>query len=301
MNKLIWFFFMFSLVSYSQQESYYSLYKYNMQVINPAFAGAESDLSFSFLNRSQWESLDDSPKTMAFSFSSKRKNNVGLGISVVSDKVFVEKQTFAYVDFSYLLDLDQTKIFLGLKGGGNFYRTSSLNLEDYNQIIDPAQRELSRFNPNVGAGVYIRNKIYWFSFSIPRLFNIKRNQDLSLGAKDRVHTYIGGGLELPLSESLILKPMIMLRKVKSLPLSKDLGVFLGIKNKFDLGISLRSNSSFSAMTLFKISEIFYVGYAYETPTNNSLSNLNIKTNEIFLKIKLNKSKKEILPEGKVDN
>ena len=76
---------------------------------------------------------------------------------------------------------------------------------------------------------------------------------------------------------------------------------MGIKNKFDLGISLRSNSSFSAMTLFKISEIFYVGYAYETPTNNSLSNLNIKTNEIFLKIKLNKSKKEILPEGTVDN
>jgi hypothetical protein len=55
------------------------------------------------------------------------------------------------------------------------------------------------------------------------------------------------------------------------------------------------------MTLFKISKIFYVGYAYETPTNNSLSNLNIKTNEIFLKIKLNKSKKEILPEGTVDN
>ena len=112
MNKLIWFVFMFSLVSYSQQESYYSLYKYNMQVINPAFAGVESDLSFSFLNRSQWESLDDSPKTMAFSFSSKRKNNVGLGISVVSDKVFVEKQTFAYLDFSYLLDLDLSLIHI---------------------------------------------------------------------------------------------------------------------------------------------------------------------------------------------
>ena len=115
MNKFILLVFLCSFISYSQQESYYSLYKYNMQVINPAFAGAESDLSFSFLNRSQWESLDDSPKTMAFSFSSKRKKNVGLGISVVSDKVFVEKQTFAYIDFSYQLDMDKTKIFLGLK------------------------------------------------------------------------------------------------------------------------------------------------------------------------------------------
>ena len=76
MNKFILLVFLCSFISYSQQESYYSLYKYNMQVINPAFAGAESDLSFSFLNRSQWESLDDSPKTMAFSFSSKREKKM---------------------------------------------------------------------------------------------------------------------------------------------------------------------------------------------------------------------------------
>ena len=57
------------------------------------------------------------------------------------------------------------------------------------------------------------------------------------------------------------------------------------------------------MTLFKISEILYIGYAYETPSDKSLSNLSIKTNELFLSIKLNKSKKEILsvPEEKVNN
>ena len=295
MKKLIYLVFLFSFVIYSQQESYYSLYNYNMQVINPAYTGAEADLLFSFLNRSQWESLDDSPKTMAFSFSSKRKNNVGLGLSVVSDKVFVERQTFAYVDFSYLLDMGKTRIFLGLKGGGNFYRASSLDLEDYNSTIDPAQSELSRFNPNVGAGVYIKNKTYWFSFSIPRLFNVKRNEDLNLGAKDRVHSYIGAGFELPVNKNLTFKPMIMLRKVKSLPLSTDIGGFLSILNKFDLGISHRSNSSFSAMTLVRISKSFDIGYAYEAPTNTSLLNQSIKTNEFFLRIKINKSEKKDPP------
>ena len=300
MKKLIYIVFLFPFVMFSQQESYYSLYNYNMQVINPAYAGAESDLLFSFLNRSQWESLDDSPKTMAFAFSSKRKNNVGLGLSVVSDKVFVERQTFAYADFSYLLDMGKTKIFLGLKGGGNFYRAGSLDLEDYNPTIDPAQRELSRFNPNVGAGVYVKNKIYWFSFSIPRLFNVKRNEDLNLGAKDRVHSYIGAGLELPISKILTFKPMIMLRKVKSLPLSKDIGGFLNISNKFDLGISHRSNSSFSVMTLVKISKSFDIGYAYEAPTNTSLLNQSIKTNEFFLRFKFEKNEKEDLPEKTKD-
>ena len=300
MKKLIYLVFLFSFVIYSQQESYYSLYNYNMQVINPAYTGAEADLLFSFLNRSQWESLEDSPKTMAFSFSSKRKKNVGLGLSVVSDKVFVERQTFAYVDFSYLLDMGKTRIFLGLKGGGNFYRASSLDLEDYNSTIDPAQSELSRFNPIVGAGVYIKNKTYWFSFSIPRLFNVKRNEDLNLGAKDRVHSYIGAGFELPVSKSLTFKPMIMLRKVKSLPLSKDIGGFLSISNKFDLGISHRSNSSFSAMTMVRISKSFDIGYAYEAPTNTSLLNQSIKTNEFYLRIKINKTEKKDPPKKTSD-
>jgi len=115
--------------SHSQQESYYSLYRYNMQVINPAFAGSEDNDFVTILNRTQWLSEKDSPQTNAFSFSSKRKNNVGLGLSVVSDKVFVERQTFSYVDFSYNLKLNEkSDLFLGLKAGGNFYRSSPLLL-----------------------------------------------------------------------------------------------------------------------------------------------------------------------------
>ena len=191
--------------------------------------------------------------------------------------------------------MGKTRIFLGLKGGGNFYRASSLDLEDYNSTIDPAQSELSRFNPNVGAGVYIKNKTYWFSFSIPRLFNVKRNEDLNLGAKDRVHSYIGVGFELTVNKNLTFKPMIMLRKVKSLPLSTDIGGFLSISNKFDFGISHRSNSSFSAMTLVRISKRFDIGYAYETHTNTSLLNQSIKTNEFFLRIKINKAEEKDPP------
>ena len=105
MKKVVIILLLLPLLAFAQQESYYSLYRFNMQVINPAFAGAEADNMLTLLNRSQWAELDDSPRTMAFAYSSKRENNVGLGISIVSDKVFVEKQTFAYVDFSYMLDL----------------------------------------------------------------------------------------------------------------------------------------------------------------------------------------------------
>ena len=107
MNRYILILVLFSGKLFSQQESFYSLYQFNMQVINPAYAGAEGDQAFTLLNRSQWASIENAPKTTAFTYSSVRKKSVGLGISVVSDNVFVEQQTFAYVDFSYQLKMSE--------------------------------------------------------------------------------------------------------------------------------------------------------------------------------------------------
>ena len=78
------------------------MYRYNMNVINPAYAGAEASNMLSLLSRRQWSQMEDA-NTIAFAYSSARENNVGLGLSVVSDRVFIEQQTFAYIDFSYKL------------------------------------------------------------------------------------------------------------------------------------------------------------------------------------------------------
>ena len=285
-KTLILLLLLLPLFSLAQQESYYSLYRFNIQVINPAYAGAEAENMLSLLNRTQWAALDDSPRTMAMAFSSKRENNVGLGLSVVSDKVFVEKQTFAYVDFSYMLDLGDSKVFLGLKAGGNFYRSSSLNLEDYNTGIDPAQKEFSRFNPNVGAGMYLQNEKYWISFSIPRLFNVERDDDINIGAKDRVHSYLGAGLNFEIIEDIVLKPNLMFRKVAALPLSADLGAFVSFQNRIDFGASYRTNAALSLMTYVNVVNGIDIGYAYETPTDVSLAGQSIKTHEIFFRIRL---------------
>jgi len=280
----------FYIKSYAQQESYYSLYKYNMQVINPAFAGSEKNDFVTILNRTQWLSEKDSPQTNAFSFSSKRRNNVGLGLSVVSDKVFIEKQTFSYVDFSYNLKLNEkSDLFLGLKAGGNFYRSSPLLLEDYISIPDPSQQEFRRFNANLGVGLLINNPSYWVSFSIPRIFNVKRDDDLSIGAKDRVHSYLGTGLNLSLNKNFILKPAILLRKVVTLPLSADFSTFLSFENKVDFGLAYRTNSSFSGMALIKIFDSLNLGYAYEFPVETNLRNLSVNTHELLLQFRFRSS------------
>jgi type IX secretion system PorP/SprF family membrane protein len=274
------------LISFSQQESYYTLYRYNMNVINPAYAGALGKNVFAFTSRRQWSSMQDAPSTLAFSYSSERENNVGLGLSVVSDKVFIEQQTFAYVDFSYKLDMESTQLYLGLKAGGNFYSADPRALSAYSASSDPAQQQLSRFNPNVGAGAFLKGELFWASFSIPRLFNVKRESDnLAVTAKDRMHSYLGGGVDLPIGSGLLVKPSVMLRKVKGLPVTTDFTGMLSWQNQFDVGISYRSSSSFALLSVISLGG-FDIGYAYETPTASSLSQLNLKTHEIVLRINL---------------
>lgn len=233
--------------------------------------------------------MDDAPSTVAMSFSSARENNVGLGISVVSDNVFIEQQTFAYVDFSYKLDMGESQLYLGLKGGGNFYKADPSSLSSYTGG-DPTQVALSSFNPNIGAGAYYSASSFWVSFSIPRLFNSKRDGDLVVTAKDRVHSYVGGGAYIGIGNGLTVKPSLMLRKVKGLPITTDLTGMVSWQNSFDVGVSLRSNSSISLLSVISLG-MFDIGYAYETPTDGGLSQLNLKTHELVFRIRLGESDK----------
>lgn len=281
------------MLIYSQQQSYLSLYRYQMNIINPAYAGTEGKDVLSLTSRNQWMNIDNAPRTLVMSFSSERKKNVGLGISIELDKVFIEKQTFMYLDFSYKLQINQTtKLFLGLKAGGNFYKADTENLISTSNYNDPSQINLSRINPNFGAGLYLKGEKLWISLSVPRFFKVKRDKDMMISAKERIHNYLAMGYSFNISKDFEMKPGIMLRQVKGLPLNSEINNFIAYKNKYEIGVSLASNSSLSIMSLINISKGIDLGYAYQTSSGIKLSGLNLKTHELVLRIKFENLVKE---------
>ena len=281
------------MLIYSQQQSYLSLYRYQMNIINPAYAGTEGKDVLSLTSRNQWMNIDNAPRTLVMSFSSERKKNVGLGISIESDKVFIEKQTFMYLDFSYKLQMNETtKLFLGLKAGGNFYKADTESLISTSDYNDPSQINLSRINPNFGAGLYLKGEKLWISLSVPRFFKVKRDKDMMISAKERIHNYLAMGYSFNISKDFEMKPGIMLRQVKGLPLNSEINNFIAYKNKYEIGASLVSNFSVSIMSLINISKGIDLGYAYQTPSRSELSGLNLKTHELVLRIKFENLVKE---------
>ena len=63
----------------AQQDPQYTQYMYNMNVINPAYAGSRGTLSLGLLGRTQWTSVPGGPKTGTFSGDAPIGRRVGIG------------------------------------------------------------------------------------------------------------------------------------------------------------------------------------------------------------------------------
>jgi type IX secretion system PorP/SprF family membrane protein len=274
---------------FAQQESLITFYRNHMNLVNPAFIGSQEGTFVSSSLRYQWVGITNAPKTQAVSFYTPVGKKLHLGLSVINDEVFVEKQTNVNIDFSYRVDLNETlALYMGLKAGGNNYNVNVSGLESYNITFDPVLQNISRFNPNVGVGFYLKHDKYYISASAPRLLNTMRakNEDgLAVVATDRVHFYLSGGYQFSLSEDFDYMPSTMIRYVDGAPFSVDFTNTFTINKDFDLGLTYRTDNTlagFAGMTLNK----FKFGYAYEYATSSQLIGRANGSHEIFLQFRL---------------
>ncbi|WP_310594204.1 type IX secretion system membrane protein PorP/SprF [Flavobacterium sp.] len=275
----------------AQQETAYSFYRQHMNLVNPASVGIDSITVATTTLRKQWTGVANAPETQAVSFGTTLGKKVGFGMTVISDKTFVEKQTYFSVDFSYKLKMSETAdVYFGIKAGGNSYSVNTSGLETYNVQADPALASISTFNPNVGVGAIYKEGPMYISLSIPRLLNTKRATNeagYASVATDSPHIYLSGGYDVPLQgefSTLILKPSAMLRYVAGAPVSLDLTTMLQIDKTFELGGMYRTDKAYAAMATVLISNRLLFGFAYEMSTQPTLAAAR-NTNEILLQFK----------------
>ena len=117
----------------AQQDSQYTNYMYNTQVINPAYAGSREQLSALLLYRNQWVGLDGAPETYNFGIHKalERTPRVGLGLNFYQDAIGPADESNITADFSYTIPVNHngTQLAFGIKGGINL-----LNI-DYSKLV----------------------------------------------------------------------------------------------------------------------------------------------------------------------
>ncbi len=272
----------------AQQDPHFSMYKYNMNVITPAYAGTNGSLEALFGVRSQWVGIEDGPETLNFNVNSPIGRNIGVGLSVVNDRVFVLEETHVYADFSYKIQVaDELNLYAGVKAGGTFL---NIDLNELNIRNDPLFAEnVSSFNPNVGVGFYLKGEQYYVTLSAPALLQNDRFEKEGVSpvsASDDTSFFLGGGYDFALSDTFTLKPSVLGRAVNGSPISVDITAAGSYNDRLELGANYRLDESVTFfLTTGFIDGVLNFGYAYEYTTTD-VGTFNNGTHEVILKLRL---------------
>lgn len=280
----------------AQQDPHYTQYMYNMNVINPAYAGSKENMSFGLLYRKQWVDIEDAPSTFSFSGSTPVGKNVGIGLSLINDQIGPVEETNAYVDVSYTLNLGgEHRLAFGMKGGATFHKVGLFSEIGNGYVPDAGDEafaeDTSNTFLNVGAGFFYYTQKYYVAFSVP---NMLKSTHLDYNGRkfgtESLHYFLTGGYVFDLSANTKLKPFAMVKTAFDAPVSFDASVNALFFEKFELGVTYRLEDSFGGMVGYNITPNLKLGYAYD----HIISDLNVTTpssHEFILLFDLNFPKK----------
>lgn len=274
-------------VSYAQQDAQFTQYMYNTININPAYAGSRGAMSLFLMHRTQWVGLDGAPETNTASLNTPINNsNIGVGLSVVNDKIGPTTENAISADVSYTVQASEDyKLSFGIKGTANFFSLDRNKLLPENQN-DPSLVGFNKFTPNIGAGVYLHSDKTYVGLSVPNLIQTNRYNDNDVALfKEKINFYLIAGRVFDFSESVKFKPALLTKVVSGAPLQVDVSGNFMFFDKLVLGVAYRWDAAISAMAGFQVTDGLYIGYGYDHETTN-LKNYNSGSHEIFLRYEL---------------
>lgn len=237
----------------AQQDPNITNYLFNGLGFNPAFAGKTDYLSATFIYRSQWwgwsEDFSELPTTTIINVQAPVQKRVGLGLSLMRDRIGVTTNTSANFAFAYKIDINKTtRLSASLQVGLVSWNANwnQLTFRD-RQADDPVfnNGNISRTLPNFGAGLYFETKHYYIGFSLPRMVNFDLREvgeyesDLLASSQLYRHVYFTAGGNVPiLSQDIVYKPSILFRRVGTFGRAKQLTDSPSTPTALDIGNSI---------------------------------------------------------------
>jgi type IX secretion system PorP/SprF family membrane protein len=277
--------------AFAQQDPQYTQYMYNTLVINPGYAGSTGGLEANLLHRSQWIGMPGAPRTQSFSIHSpysQMHDNIGIGLSVVNDRLGPSDEIYIDGNFSYTIPTGiNSKWAFGLKTGarllsidwsrGRFYQEGDplLNTNINNRIA-----------PAVGAGIYYYTDRWYAGISVPNFIRTNIYDDIRESVtSDRLHYYAMAGYVFNLGENLKFKPAALAKIVSGAPVTVDVSANFLLQETVTLGAAYRWDDAVSALAGVQVTESLFVGYSYDYSTTD-LNKYNNGSHEIMIRFQI---------------
>lgn len=264
-------FLSWAVESTAQQRPVQSLYMFDPILINPAYAGTQVQLSATAIYRNQWVNLEGAPKTMTASVHSGfLKAKMGLGLIFSNDQIGIHNDASFYAIYSYKIKITPTStVSFGLQGGFNNLQSDYNKLNLKNQSDPNLAGLVTSLNPNVGTGIYYRNKSFYLGLSVPQLIKNKVfdvESSTSLSRQERYY-YLLFGSTFKLSNRVKLFPSALIRFQDEAPVSMDINSTFVLYDAVGLGVSYRLEEGVVGLFELQLNQNFHVGYAYDFTTS----------------------------------
>jgi len=280
-----------SLNIQAQQTPMYTHYMDNTLVVNPAYAGSRDALTVTAINRMQWVDFEGAPVTQSITLHSPLENDhLGLGFSILNDKIGPTNLTSVVLDFAYRFKLtENSKMSFGLSAGANLYQAnlSALQLDIQN---DPVflNNINNHITPNIGFGAYYSRERFYAGFSIPNLLEtsyseIDQGNGTSLIGKEQRHYFFIAGALFHVTENLDFKPTSFVKVTVGAPIQADLTASFIIQKRFLLGAMFRTGDAVGGLIGFDITEQLHLGYSYDWSFGLQTFKYNKGSHELILR------------------
>ena len=282
----------------AQQDPHFTHYMFNTLAVNPGYAGSRDALTITALGRHQWVGFKGAPLTQTITAHAPIFNDkVGLGLSIMNDRIGPTNNTSIFADFAYRIPMGQSKkarLTFGLKGGLNIMQVGLTNI-GVREDLDPkfAENFVNKLLPNFGFGVYYYTQNFYVGASVPRILETYFvNEDATasgggLGRQKRHYDLILGAM-LNLGKKAKLKPAMLLKVLEAVPPELDLSALFYLFNeKFWIGPAFRtawkSSDAVSGLIGVKVFDQFSIGYSFDYNLLNRTIKYNGGSHEIMLR------------------
>lgn len=257
----------------AQQDAQYTQYMYNMNILNPAYAGSKTGtLSISLLGRSQWAGVPGAPQTATLSVHSPITKRMGLGLSVLADKLGPVNEQFVFADYSYTIPVGYyDNLAFGVKAGVSLLNANLIDLQTIFQNDVNFDQNIGNLQPNFGFGAFYYSDIYYVGLSIPNLLKttyLEKEGGIVTDLSKKAHMFLTGGYVFDMSYEWKFKPSIMAKATMGTPLSFDLSANFLYDETYEVGASYRWDDSVSLLLNARVTDNLRIGYSYDFTTTD---------------------------------
>jgi type IX secretion system PorP/SprF family membrane protein len=292
-NILIITILLLSAVGFAQQMPQTNVYGYNKYAINPAYAGASGCTEVNFSHLNQWVKIEGAPLTSLLSANTRIGKSLGVGGQVLIDKIGMLQQVSGLGSVSYGFTFANVhKVRAGLSLGFNQYRldpSSAIVFDPNDPIVTGGNQSAGTVNTEIGFTYNWNNlEIAMASKQLIQAYSNFGYAGLN-GYGLRRHATMYASYNIDINDKWTMKPSLFAKGTNN-GYQLDINADAIYKNFIYAGLGYRTRVGLIARAGVNIQDLFFVGYAYETPMSN-IAGYSAGSHEIMLGLRFCKKEK----------